>query len=421
MRLGTCVAVELVVGAALATGLTASAAWGYGEMRRQFGAAEEVGLADDTAAMQGSALAHLTRPDVAPIDGGPLAAVIAAAAPGSAPSSLDAAPSSLDAAPTPADAAAATAAAATAAAAELAAGAEDAPFDPGADDALLAPLRTAALERVKVNRGGSTISFRLDFVGGGRASFKPEQIQPQLPRWEVAAYRIDRLLGVNAVSPAFPRAFSLEELYGALDRDGRSSLSRLREELISRKDPDDPKRRIVAGEVQWWIPVIEMARITKHEIDETDGIVTWKRYLRAGATIPPESYDMVRQISTMVLFDFVIDNIDRWSGSNARVSPDGTKLYFMDNTLAFGDDPNGHRKSRTYLERSQAFSRRLVARLRALTEDEVRAALEPDRGPYEELLGDAEIEALMGRRDTALAYIDDLIEEHGEEAVLVFP
>jgi hypothetical protein len=275
---------------------------------------------------------------------------------------------------------------------------------------------------VKVNRGGSSISLRLDFVGGGRASFKPEQTNPQsVPRKEVAAYRIDRLLGINAVAPAFGRAFSLDELYGALDKDGRQFLPRLREELISRKDPENPKRRIIAGEVQWWIPVIENARIRKHKIDDTDGIVTWKRLLRAGATVPPEEYELVRQISTMLLFDFVIDNTDRWSGSNARVSADGSKLYFMDNTLAFSRDTNGHRKSQNYLERTQTFSRRLVERLRALTKEDVLAALEPDRGPFEQLLTDEELEALFGRRDTALAYIDELIQEHGEDVVLVFP
>ena len=298
----------------------------------------------------------------------------------------------------------------------------EAPFDARGDEVLLGPLRTAALANVRVNYGGTSISLRLDFVGGGRASFKPEQTNPQsVPRREVAAYRLDRLLGIQAVAPAIGRSFPVDELYAALDRPGRAVRQRLKDELISRKDPADPHRRIVVGEVQWWIPAIEFARIGRHRIDETRGIVAWKRLLRAGATIPDERYQLVRQISTMLLFDFVIDNVDRWSGANARISPDGSKLYFMDNTMAFSRDADGHRKSKIYLERCQTFSRRLVERLRDLGEDEVRAVLAHDLGPFDRLLTDEELVALFGRRDAALAYIDGLIAEHGDAAVLVFP
>jgi hypothetical protein len=75
----------------------------------------------------------------------------------------------------------------------------------------------------------------------------------------------------------------------------------------------------------------------------------------------------------------------------------------------------------TYLTRAQKFSRSLVARLRELTEAELREAVEHDRGPFEYLLSDSEITAVMLRRDWALAYIDGLIAQHGEGAILVFP
>jgi hypothetical protein len=136
----------------------------------------------------------------------------------------------------------------------------------------------------------------------------------------------------------------------------------------------------------------------------------------------PESDEyMLAQISSMVLFDFLINNPDRWSGSNVRMSEDGRVLYYMDNTLAFGREPDGHRKSRTYFTRAQRFSRSLVAKLRELTEDELRAVVEHDRGPFGYLLSDEEIAAVMLRRDWALTYIDGLIAEHGEGAILVFP
>jgi hypothetical protein len=88
--------------------------------------------------------------------------------------------------------------------------------------------------------------------------------------------------------------------------------------------------------------------------------------------------------------------------------------------LAFGKNRRGHDKSHRYLQRVQTFSRRLVARLRALDEAQLRAAL-ADAGPFERLLTDEEIAAVLGRRDRALAYVDGLIATHGEAKVLAFP
>src|SRR5882672_1285126 len=47
------------------------------------------------------------------------------------------------------------------------------------DEVLTEPLRKAPVTRVKFNRGGSSISMRLDFAGGFRAAFKPDQTNEQ--------------------------------------------------------------------------------------------------------------------------------------------------------------------------------------------------------------------------------------------------
>jgi hypothetical protein len=288
-------------------------------------------------------------------------------------------------------------------------------FEGVRDDLLLAPLREGQIVRVRFNRGGSSISLRLEFEGGARAAFKPEQTNLQtIPRREIAAYRIDRLLGLGAVPPAVGRAFTLDELLSNLDPESTMYVPRLSEEIIV-------KDGLVAGELSWWIPVIRRVRIDGYLLDETDGIVTWKRYLTVGATIPDEVRPLVAQVSNMLLFDVVINNMDRWSGRNTMGSQDGSFIYFMDNTMAFGDSPVGHGKVRLYLQRAERFSRSLVMRLRRLTRDEVAASVASDRGPYEFLLSESEIDAVMSRRDTALAYVDALIAEHGEDAVLVFP
>jgi hypothetical protein len=288
-------------------------------------------------------------------------------------------------------------------------------FDGVRDELLLAPLRAGRITEVKFNRGGSSISLRVDFDNGARAAFKPEQINFQtIPRREVAAYRINRLLGMSSVAPAVGRSFDVEELLAAVRDDSREFVTRMRAEMLAEGGR-------ITGELSFWIPVIRRARVDGFLIDETDGIVTWKRHLRVGNPIPPEDWRLMAQLSDMLVFDFVINNSDRWSGRNVQASADNQILYFMDNTLSFGPARDGHSKVRVYLERAQKFSRSLVARLRRLSADEVRAALDGHEGEFAYLLDEDEVDALLSRRDHVLAYIDQLIAQHGDQAVLVFP
>jgi hypothetical protein len=281
------------------------------------------------------------------------------------------------------------------------------------DASTTAPLIEGAVAKVKLNRGGMTLSLRIDFDNGSRAAFKPQQTNPQSnPRREIAAYRIDRLLGLDRVAPAVARTFTVDEILSLIpDKAGKQ---RFRDEAIS-------KDGMVTGELSWWIPVIADGKVDGYSIDSRDGIVTWKRFLRAGARIPSADRVLVMQISDMIVFDFLIDNIDRWSGNNAKTSADGRVLYFMDNTFAFGTRKRGHSKSQTYLSRVQTFSKRLIGKLRGLSADDIRSALADDLGDFDLLLTSAEIAAMMSRRQIILDYVDGLIAKHGEDKVLAFP
>lgn len=285
------------------------------------------------------------------------------------------------------------------------------------DHVLLAPIQAGRVRRARFNRGGSSISLRLDFDTGARASFKPDQTNLQsIPRKEVAAYRVSRLLGLNAVAPSFARSFTRSELAAVLSDDSRVLHRRYLREVPFGADGK------VAGSLAWWIPQIVDATIDGFLVDTVEGIVTWKRYLTLGRPIPERARQLVPQISNMLLFDFLIDNMDRFSGSNVKSSPNGKVLYFMDHALAFSSFTHGSDKVRTYLKRSQKFSRSLVDALRHLDEASLRAAATRDTGPYTRgLLNEKELRGVLGRRDYALGYIDELIAVHGEEAVLPFP
>lgn len=285
------------------------------------------------------------------------------------------------------------------------------------DDELLAPLGTTRVTRIKLNHGGTSLSLRVDFENGTRAAFKPEQTHPQSdPRREIAAYRIDRLLGIGRVPPAKATSIAVSELIAAADPGHRTFITgRLEDEAIARGG-------MLHGELSWWVPEIKLAKIGPYKIDDPEGKQLWSAYLQPGAKIPEESRAMAEQIAAIILFDVLIDNPDRWTGSNAEMSPDGKTLYFMDNTLSFSIFTVGHEWNLGALRRIAVFPRRLVERIRALTEDSLRGALQlTDDHGLGPLLNPTEIRAIILRRDNLMKYVDAQIAQHGEDAVLAFP
>ena len=287
----------------------------------------------------------------------------------------------------------------------------------GAPDAeLMAPI-TGDITRTKTNRGGTSLSLRLDFANGARAAFKPEQTFPQSdPRREIAAYRIDRLLEIGHVPPAKSIAIPVARLIETTEPILRAYVTqRLDDEAL-------PKNGILRGEVSWWIPEIKNARIGPYGLDDKEGIELWERYLQPGAKYPEELADYLAQIATVVVFDVLIDNADRWSGSNTKVSVDRKTLYFMDNTLAFSPYTFGHETNLKPLRSIGVFPKALIERVRKLDYDSLVAALAgPDEGGLGPLLTPIEIRAILARRDHVVRHIDELIANFGESKVLALP
>ncbi len=275
------------------------------------------------------------------------------------------------------------------------------------DEFLLDRMRSAEIVKAKLNKGGSSISFRLDFADGSRAAFKPEQTWPQtVPRKEIAAYRINRWLGFNAVPPATSRTFHRDELIGHLPPEAAFLATRINNETTF----DD--EGFTRGEVSFWIPVI-----VDSQLDTLENVLAWWRWMTIGEEIPPEKTGMMAQLSSLLLFDLLTNNSDRFSGGNLMTSPDGRTLFWMDNTFGFQVEPEGHLRCRTYLFRAQKFSRKMVAALRKFDLPSLQRALEGEPG----VLSDAEQRAVIARRDVGLKYVDGLIAQYGEEQVLVFP
>jgi len=280
------------------------------------------------------------------------------------------------------------------------------------DELLLQRVRTQPIARFKLNHGGSSLSFRIDFADGSRAAWKPAQTNGQtVPRKEVAAYRLNRLLGLNSVPPSAPRAVTRDELFEHLHPDSLPALPRIRAETMF-----DPGGR-TTGAASYWIPVIRDSGF-----DVAPGRQQVEAWLSQGEPIPMEQRAIAAQLSDLAVFDFLTANTDRYSGGNMKMSPDGEQLFFMDNTMSFFLELEGKDKTRQALFRTQRFSRALYQALGRIDVATLRRILgEEDTGTAGAVLSPPEIRAVVGRRDLVRRYIDDLIAQYGAKNVLYFP
>jgi len=279
------------------------------------------------------------------------------------------------------------------------------------DEMLLERVRRQPITKMKLNKGGSSLSFRVDLADGSRAAFKPAQTNFQtIPRKEVAAYRLNRLLGLNAVPPAAPRKVSREEMFASLSPESLVYLPRIRAETIF-----DPMGK-TAGVIMYWVPGIKDS-----DLDSPAGIHQGLQWLTQGQPIPTDRRSLAAQFSQLIVFDFLTSNPDRFSGGNMKISADGSRLLFMDNTMSFFIEPEGNERTRSTLKRAQRFSRHLYHALdRVSTPTLERILAQASENDYE-ILTPSEIRAVVARRDWVKRYIDGLVATYGVRNVLVFP
>ena len=278
------------------------------------------------------------------------------------------------------------------------------------DEPVIERLRGAPIRRIRINRGGSSLSLRLQFEDGSKAAFKPRQVfAHSIPRKEIAAYRINRQLGLNGVPPATARVITRAELVARLDPRDRPDLPRILGEARFEADGR------LAGEASYWIPVIRDA-----DLEEPEQLLRWTGWLSVDGEIGPADRNHATQISTMVVFDFLINNADRFSGANTMGDDRLDRLFFMDNTMSFGPEAQGHATALAALLRVQRFSRRLLGAARELSEETIRHALFAEPDPPFPLLLDDEIRGVLDRRDFLLQHVDGLVAAQGADKVMCF-
>ncbi len=280
------------------------------------------------------------------------------------------------------------------------------------DEKILHRLRRSSIRQCRYNSGGLSVSLKLE-LRGSSALFKPTQYEPHsVPRKEIVAYRLNRLLGLNRVPPAVTRRLSLHRFYRTI-RDGPSLRKKKLSQTVLYRDKE------MRGELSWWIPRIRFVHLLAPARNNP-----WTKWLTAHHRIPPARYDLAGQISKMLLFDFLMNNQDRFSGGNVVATRDGRRLYFMDNALSLFPEIHQARRSKALraffsIERLSLSLINAVAKLtkRAMVQE---LAKENNRC-WAFLATDEELDAMMERRDLVLDRTAELLIRHGWDEVMVFP
>ncbi len=268
------------------------------------------------------------------------------------------------------------------------------------EDHILDAIRTARIVgRQQV--GSTSVNIHLHLAGDADAAFKPRSItHTDAYRAEIAAFRLNRMLGLQRVPPAITRIVPASVLH------------------LSAETPVTIERDgTVRGAAIYWVPVLRESRV-----DQERERARWTAWLHQGSTIPPDQTTRAEEISTLIVFDVLTGNWDRWSGQNVPMDAAGHLIY-RDNNGGFSE-PFGDRMLAgvmRHLRLVQRFSRGVIGRARGLTEASVRAEMALDPDPAHPPLSPVQITSLLRRRDALVAYVDELVRRYGDAAVYPFP
>jgi hypothetical protein len=260
--------------------------------------------------------------------------------------------------------------------------------------------------------GTSSVVFKMDLEGSIDAAWKPRtKTHPVGHLAEVAAFRLGRLLGLDNIAPAVPRSLPVATVRALL---GAERWPELEPQLVLRGDE-------LEGAAIYWIPDM-------HELglDSKDGFARWARWLAQDGDPPSrdKSKTLAADISTMIAFDYLIGNWDRFSGANAQGDHDQRRVFVRDHNVAFAEPLSRplHERVLGRLRKVERFSRSFVSALKALDQGTLDQALAtPGDPPGFHALDEKRVAALLDRRRALLSYIAATIDLHGEPKVLSFP
>ncbi|MCA9300585.1 MAG: hypothetical protein KDA28_16050, partial [Phycisphaerales bacterium] len=281
------------------------------------------------------------------------------------------------------------------------------------------------------------------------AMFKPMQsVEHSNYRGEIASYRLCTLLDCNLEMPAnhevFLDAGQLVDLTGVADFDAFRDIERRNSHMVFYEDDD---RVWLYGSMEDWVPDFTRLPIEYDDVweDLVDiGVDADELHARSLAeqlaplrdrqrgyyddilarTDDTSVWTLAWSLSDMHVFDELVNNHDRFLPDDERYGMNchwrGGRILSLDNGATFRTHAEEHNgEAFRHLRSVQVFSRRLIDEVRWMDTDALFLILFPPSAYHDDDL--ERYSDFLERRDRLLEYVDDLVEDYGEEAVYVFP
>jgi hypothetical protein len=232
--------------------------------------------------------------------------------------------------------------------------------------------------------GHTSVVLKIEQTDGAKIAWKPDsRVGRGRFKGEIAAYRLAQLLGIENVPPALPLDLERDELARAVENDEKAK------QLLDDQIVFDGT--LAHGAFTEWIDDYAVLPLEKES--------EWRTWLKKGASIPDAKKELARETSTLVLFDYLTANWDRWSGANVASSKG--KMLYVDNDGAFFENPpkDGLARNKKNLEGVERFSKTVVERLRAVGDAEIASAID--------ILSKKAIDGVLARRKEALGMLEN--------------
>ncbi len=290
--------------------------------------------------------------------------------------------------------------------------------------------------------GGSSLVYKFLKDKEVIAAFKPFQKRFQSNyRSEIAAYRLCPLMKCGYYIPVNIPVYIEFNAFSSMYSRNSANLAEEFKEIIPTKMPDGAYR--VDGTFKDWVPSYADFPIEFRDL--------WKKWLNPGTSkddlkVPAEEilkfisekhkrgvkfanklqphlqnisqYELARQISNLFVFDFLINNWDRFSGApdlygvNCQFS--NGRFMSIDNGASFSQTPNP--KPERNLHEISRFSRLTYEAILHWEKDEMAELLFPSASDFEK----EKFETFWSQREKYLEYVKSCINKNGSEETFFF-
>lgn len=241
--------------------------------------------------------------------------------------------------------------------------------------------------------------FHMDLGDGVEISFQPEQRNLEsFWRREIASYHLARLLGIeNRVPPTIGKRVPLS----AFGRLGRNT------NLVVDSEG------MVYGSASVWMPVLHGA-----QMHEAPARREWSGWMNPANPIPGPRRERARQVSEVLVFDYLAANYDRWNCCNITVD-ENNDLVFRDNDAGWFPRVINTLGSPSVVRRVPRY---LFESIQRATPELLRASIQNDpMARRVHLIPAASFVGYERRRAALLSNLRRMVAQHGEAAVFPWP